>query len=248
MASRPIGFDRPLLRRVAAPIAAFLATSAVGIAGFVLLADVGVVDAAFWLLDPTSIELHYQSGDHGGETVVKAFSLVVFSALIVVGVWIGETALSAAFGGQMRVHLKRVQVTRMIDDLSDHVIICGYGIFGRTIAARLRENGRSVVAIERDETEFERIDADDVLAINADAREEATLREAGIERASTVVAAIDDSNANIQIAMTASGVAPQVRTVVRVGDEQHSSLARRAGADEVIVPEIVSGEQVSEHL
>lgn len=136
----------------------------------------------------------------------------------------------------------------MIEDLTDHVMICGYGICGRTVAARLREEGRSVVTIERDESEFERIDSDGVLALNADARDEAALREAGIERASTVVAAIDDSNANIQIAMTASGIAPQVRTVVRVGDEQYSSLARRAGADEVIVPEIVSGEQVSEHL
>ena len=126
------------------------------------------------------------------------------------------------------------------------MIICGYGLFGRTVTRRLRERGRPVVAIERDRDTFGRIDTESVFAVEGDARNESVLREAAIRDADAVVTAIDDSNANIRIAITASGIAPDVHLVVRVGDDDHTSVARRAGADEVVVPEVLSGEDVSD--
>lgn len=141
-----------------------------------------------------------------------------------------------------------MRTQREIDELTDHVIICGYGIFGRTIANQVREQGQGVVAIERDPSEFKQIDPEKMLAIEGDARREEVLRTAGIERARATVAAIDDSNANIQIAITASQIAPDVQVIVRVGDEMYESVARRAGADEVVIPEVVSGKQVTDIL
>jgi voltage-gated potassium channel len=87
-----------------------------------------------------------------------------------------------------------------------------------------------------------------MLAIQGDARQETTLLDAGIEDADAIVAAIDDSNANIQIAITASQLAPELRVVVRVGDEMYESLARRAGADQVVIPDVASGECVMDEL
>jgi voltage-gated potassium channel len=162
--------------------------------------------------------------------------------------WVGETVFSAAFGGQMQEELRYMQTDRAIDDLEDHVIICGYGMFGRTIADRLDDDGESVVVIELDEAEFERALDDGVLALQGDARREEILREAGIGRARTLVTAIDDTNANIQTAITAGQIAPTVRLVVRAGDAMYEPLARWAGADEVIIPEVVSGERVTESL
>lgn len=245
MASR--GIDRPLVRRAAVPVAAFVGVVVGGVAGLSALSDVGAVEATFWLLDLTSVELHYQ--EHAGpERLTKAFAILVRVALVLSAIWIGETVLTAAFGGQIQEELRIVHTQRKIDDLTDHVIICGYGIFGRTIANRLREQGQRVVAIERDPSAVEQIDPEEMLAIEGDARREAVLRDAGIERARATVAAIDESNANIQIAITASQIAPDVRVIVRVGDEMYESVARRAGADEVVIPEVVSGEQVTDIL
>lgn len=211
------------------------------------LADVGALEATFWLLDLTGVELHYQ--EHAGpERLTKAFAILVRVALVLSAIWIGETVLTAAFGGQIQEELRLVHTQREINDLTDHVIICGYGIFGRTIANRLREQGQGVVAIERDPSEFEQIDSEEMLAIEGDARREEALRDAGIERARATVAAVDESNVNIQIAITASQIAPDVRVIVRVGDEMYESVARRAGADEVVIPEVVSGEQVTDFL
>jgi hypothetical protein len=235
--------SRPLIRRAVRPVGAFAGVVVAGLVGFTTLADVGVVDALFWLVDPTSIELHFR--EHAGpERLVKAYAVVVLSGLVLAGLWTGETVLSATFGGQISEELRRMQNDRAIDQLDDHVVICGYGMFGRTVANNLGPE-RDVVVVETDEGQYERaLEAETILAVNADARREETLTDAGVRRADTVVAAIDDSNVNIQIAIAASQLAPEVTLVVRVGDEMYESLARRAGADEVIIPEVVSGEQV----
>lgn len=238
---------RPLLRQAVVPLTAFGGVVVVGILGFMLLGGVGVVEATFWLVDLTSIELHFEDAA-GPETATKAYAVLVTVGLVVTGLWVGETVLSAAFGGQVQEELRYMQTDRAISSVNDHVIICGYGMFGRTIASRLHENGRAVVVIELDELEFEQALSDDVLALHGDARREEVLREAGITRAHTIVTAIDDSNANIQTTITAGQVAPTVRLIVRVGDAMYEPLARRAGADEVIIPEVVSGEQVTESL
>lgn len=239
--------DRPLLGQAVVPLTAFGSVVIVGVVGFMLLGNVGAIEAAFWLVDLTSIELHFEESG-GPETATRAYAVLVTVGLVVTGLWVGETVLSTTFGGQMQEELRYMQTDRAIDDLEEHVIICGYGMFGRTIADRLDGNGADVVVIELDEAEFERALDDGVLALHGDARREETLRKAGIGRARTLVTAIDDSNANIQIAITAGQIAPTVRLVVRVGDAMYEPLARRAGADEVIIPEVVSGERVTESL
>lgn len=239
--------DRALLRRMVRPVVGFAGVVVAGVAGFTTLAGVGMVDALFWLLDPTSIELHFETHE-GPARLVKGYAIVVLSGLVVTGLWIGETLLSAAFGGQIQEELRHMQIEQTIGGLEDHVVVCGYGTFGRTVASGLVEDGRDVVVVEREDEQFEQAIDDDHLAIDGDARQDETLTDAGVERAATVIGAIDDTNANVQIGIAASQLAPTVELVIRAGDQMDEALARRAGADEVIVPEVVSGRQVTETL
>ncbi|SEA12578.1 TrkA-N domain-containing protein [Haloplanus vescus] len=239
----PIVANRWLLRRVARPVVALVGVVVAGVAGFVYVGGVGLVDAAFWLLDPSSIALYYQTRS-GPVERVKTFAIVVRVALVAALLWTGETALTAAFGGQIREELKRVKNQRERASVDDHVVICGYGMFGQTVAERARARDRDVVVVESDPAQYERVLDDGFLGVEGDARHEGVLADAGVERASSLVAAIDDSNANIQIALLATQLAPDLTVVVRVGDETYESVARHAGADEVIIPEVAGGEQV----
>lgn len=238
---------RPLLRQLLRPVAVFVLVVISGIAGFSILSGIHVVEALFWLLDPTSIELHFQSHE-GPATLVKAYAIVVLTGLVVASLWIGETLLSAAFGGQIQAELRQMQIEQTISELEEHVIICGYGTFGKTIASRLRETDRTVVVIEQQKTQYERALDDGLLVISGDARNEETLTDAGVKQSLTVIGAIDDANTNIQIAITASQLAPTTNLIVRAGDRRDEVLARRIGADQVIIPEVVSGEQVCTNL
>lgn len=241
------GTDRSLLRQLSRPVLAFVGLVAAGVIGFVTLGGVGVVNALFWLLDPTSIELHFQTHD-GPATLVKGYAIVVLTGLVVAGLWTGETALSAAFGGQIQTELSRMQIAQQIEELDDHVVVCGYGTFGQTVAEQVGDTDTQVVVIEQQTEQYERALDDGHLALEADASREDALTDAGVKRADTVIGAIDDTNANIQIAVLASQLAPTVRLIVRAGDRQDETVARRVGADEVIIPEVVSGKQVCERL
>lgn len=234
--------DKPVLNDAILPITSFLGICAVGITGFVYLEGVSVIEAAFWLLDPTSIELHGVGDD------VRAFALVVIVGLVLSTLWIGESVLGAIFGGQIQEELEQMRTEKHIQGLSGHVIVCGYGSFGRTIANALSNGPRDVVVIERDDHRFDVIEDDEVSGIHGDARMEATLEQAGVDRADVLVGAIDDSNANIEIAILASQLSPDLRVIVRVGNQRYSKLARRAGADDVIIPEIRSGQDVSQSI
>ena len=120
-----------VLRRAAYPLLAFVAVVVFGVGGFMLVSDIGVLDATFWVIDPTSVELHFQEhGTEAQERTAKAISVSTRVLLVLTGAWIAESVLSAAFGGSIREELKKVQVKKEIDETNDHVVVCGYGMFG----------------------------------------------------------------------------------------------------------------------
>jgi voltage-gated potassium channel len=215
--------------------------------GFVVLADIGVIEATYWIISPSSITLHFQANS-GPKTATEGFAVLARVSLVIVGLWLGQTVVSALFGGQITEELKRVQQKRSISELSGQAVICGYGMFGRTVAERIEETGQDVVVIERDEETIAVAERDGLLVVDGDARQEPTLELANVERANTVVAAIDNSNVNLQIAIVARQLAPEATLVVRIGDEMYESTARRAGADIVVIPEIMSGDDVADEL
>jgi voltage-gated potassium channel len=242
----PVGSVQERIRAAALPLAVFGVVVVTSVAGFVGLTGISVVDAVFWVLDPTSIELYFETHE-GPERATKVFAIGAFTALILAGIWVGESALDAAFDGRLQEELRQMQTTRTIAELQDHVVICGHGMFGRTVTAQLRAQGRDVVVVENDPEERERMD-EAALVVAGDARREAVLQDAGVERAGAVIAAIDDSNANIQIGVAVDELAPDAHLVVRVGDEMYESTARRIGADSVVIHEVVSGTELVEDL
>jgi Trk K+ transport system NAD-binding subunit len=112
---------------------------------------------------------------------------------------------------------------------SDHVIVCGLGKLGYRVTLLLQEFGQSVVAIERDADRYfiplarER----DVPVIIGDARQREVLRKAGIERASAVVCSTQDELANLDIALDARELHPDIKVVLRMFDETLASKVEK---------------------
>lgn len=110
----------------------------------------------------------------------------------------------------------------------DHVVVCGLGRIGQSVAARLRERKVAVVAIEHNE------DAPGVLwarqakvpVIIAAATDPTAQETAGISRAAAVLALTDDDAANLEIGLVAREAKPEVRVVLRMYDDE---LADRVG-------------------
>lgn len=115
---------------------------------------------------------------------------------------------------------------------SDHVIVCGLGRVGTRVAAQLIEAGYQPVVIERNWSGpfVERTLNLKVPVVVGDARELATLRQAGLARARAIIAAIQDDLTNIEIALTARTARPGMRVVLRAfGEELDQNLERSFG-------------------
>ena len=114
----------------------------------------------------------------------------------------------------------------------DQIIVCGLGRVSLRVVIQLLESGHEPVVIERDwGSEFvERALNLKVPVIKGDARELATLRQAGLARARALVAAVDDDLTNIEIALTARSARPELRMILRVfGEDLDQNLERGFG-------------------
>jgi voltage-gated potassium channel len=113
-------------------------------------------------------------------------------------------------------------VKAMVATYDKHVIVCGLGRLGFSIVEELHRQGTPVVAIDRSAEAFGAGLARklDVPVVIEDARHEQVLRDLAIDRAQAVVAVTDDDMANLEIALDARTLRPDVRVVVRMFDKR----------------------------
>lgn len=111
---------------------------------------------------------------------------------------------------------------------SDHVILVGLGKLGYRTFLLLRKLGEAVVVIERnpDNQFLEEVRRDGAPLFIRDARREAVLLEAGVEKARSIVCAMDDDMANLEVGLDARRFAPHIRVVLRVFDQNIADKLR----------------------
>ena len=135
--------------------------------------------------------------------------------------------------------------TRGIERLNNHVIICGFGRVGQTLAIDLHEHHQPFVVIENAPHRIEEIQARQFLFINGDATEDSTLLAAGIERAKAMVSALPADSANVFITLTSRNLNPGIQIISRADHSSTEKKLRQAGADKIVMPEIIGGQQMS---
>src|SRR5205823_8424979 len=86
--------------------------------------------------------------------------------------------------------------SRMIEQLHDHFIICGYGRVGRRVAKEFEASGAAFVVLDFHEDAVAAAREDGVLLVEGDATHDENLRRAGLERARGLVAASDSDADN----------------------------------------------------
>ncbi|MFL5801447.1 MAG: NAD-binding protein, partial [Roseiflexaceae bacterium] len=104
----------------------------------------------------------------------------------------------------------------------DHVILCGLGRVNLRVLMQLLDAGYAAVVVERDwQSEFvERAIGLKVPVVLGDAREPHILGQAGFAHARAVVAGANDDLMNVEIALTARAIRPNIRVIMRVFNEE----------------------------
>ncbi|HUB16743.1 MAG TPA: potassium channel protein [Acetobacteraceae bacterium] len=137
-------------------------------------------------------------------------------------------------------------MSRQIDQLRNHVIICGFGRTGTMLARELQAGGAAFVVLERDPDRIEEARGLDYLCLHGDATEEDTLRHAGIERARALATVLPEDAINVYITLTARSLNKTMMIVARGELPSTISKLQYAGATEVVLPAHIGAERIAE--
>jgi voltage-gated potassium channel len=137
------------------------------------------------------------------------------------------------------------RMDKRIAGLSGHNVVAGLGRVGRVVADEFAAHGAPFVVIDADEGALACARENRWAWIMGDATEESTLRAAGIDRASSLVTALDGDAANVFVTLTARGIAPDLLVVARATTPSAEGKLLRAGADRVITPTEIGGRRMA---
>lgn len=226
------------LRQVLIASTAFAALCLVGTVGFVLISDESPFDALY-----RTIITVYTAGlvPAPESTTAKAFTivLVVWGVAIFLYVFglIIELTVSGTVGGVWEAR----RLARRVEQLTDHVIVCGFGRVGRRAAREFREVGVSYVVLDYGEEALAYARDHGDAYITGRGTQDDDLLRAGILRARGLIAASDSDVDNLYVTLSARALRGDLYIVARASTGDARAKLELAGADRVVQPYSTAG-------
>lgn len=229
------GFDR---RRVLELLGAIGALFTAGTLGFMAILDESW-HAALYRTIVTATLTGLDSTPKGIGAEALTITLVL-SGVAIFGYLAAQVVDSIAhgiLGGAWREKKRG----KMIDELRDHIIVCGYGRVGRRAAEELRASGIPYVVLDFSPDAVEAAEEIGDLFIEGSGAEDEDLDRAGIDRARGILVASDDDGDNMYITLSAKSRRPGITVIARASTEEAERKLKLAGADRVVTPYATAG-------
>jgi voltage-gated potassium channel len=137
-------------------------------------------------------------------------------------------------------------MTKGIERLSNHTIICGIGRLGTILARELHAAGKPFVAIDTDLDRLQDAEERGYLVLHGDAAEEDILERAGIRRASTVATVLSQDATNVFVTITARGMNPDVTIIARGENPRTEKKLLGSGANKVVLPTAIGAKKLAQ--
>ncbi len=220
----------------------FFASVFLGALGFVLIEGYSYLDAVYMSVITLSTvgfgEVEGPLSDAG-----KLYT----SLLIVYNLAVYTYAISAftyfVSNGNFFKNMTEKLVQKRIDKLSGHVVVCGYGRFGKEVVSQFEQHKIPFVVVELRTEAIEELlrEREEYLYVNGDATHDDDLIKAGIKRAHAMVTVLPNDTDNLFTVLTARQLNPALKIVSRATDPRTQRKLHLAGADHIIMPEQVGG-------
>lgn len=209
---------------------------AFGTFGFMLYAHLGFGTA---LYDTVEIILSHYTHDTFTDSGSRAVNLILIlsslGAIAYLLKWLAEYMMG------LSGNVGRIRVKAKVDKMKDHYIVCGLGRVGAQIAREMMHEGVQFVALDRDPEKVAAAAALGCLTLTLDSTDEAALHEAGIDRATGLVACLGEDSANLLVTLAARSLNPNLYIVARANRSENEVKLKRAGANRVALPYQIGG-------
>lgn len=177
-------------------------------------------------------------------------TVLIISSLGFLGYFL--TSITRVFvDGDYKKLIKKYMNNKKIRKLENHIIVCGLGRNGRQATIDLIDAGEKVVVIDnkaktinQDINEGIR-NSKNFTFVNGDASHEESLFKANLPKAKAMITTLPNDAENLLIILTARDINTRMTIISRASDEHSYSKLKRAGADNVIMPDIVGGSRMA---
>ncbi len=219
------------------------AVSLLGALGYMVLQGWNLLDALYMaVITLTTTGFHeVHPLTRSGQVWTMILSVAAIGIIFgTVGI-VAEQTMGEVWTGRRGQRL----MERLVDSLTAHYIVCGYGRVGSLVTRDLTAAGLDVVVLDIGEESLSRAEADGYPVIHGDGTSDAVLLRAGIKKARGLVSCIDSDASNVYVTLSARTLNPNLFIVARAGDEGVVQKLRIAGADRAISPYTMAGTTIA---
>ncbi|MGE0192661.1 MAG: TrkA family potassium uptake protein [Planctomycetota bacterium] len=229
-------------------LAAVVGVLLFGVLGFMVFGQLGPLDALYMSVITISTVGY---GDLVTTAAGKLFTIAYIMMSVVVGSTVFAAVAASFVEGTLQSVLGRRSMARKVDELSDHVILCGFGRFGQLTAAELHQAETPFVVIDKDPAQVAQAEAHGDLSLQADATEEDTLVRAGIDRARALLLTLPTDAENVYVILNARELKPKHKDfciVALARDRTAERKLRMAGATHVVSPYTIGSKHMARQI
>ncbi len=230
-------------RRLLWSIGAFIGIVAIGVIGYMAIEGWSFLDAIYMTI--TTITTVGFKEVHPLSQAGRIFSIFIIIGGVGGALYILTNIMGYILEGQFGITMGRRRMKTKIAKLKDHFILCGYGRVGQAIAQAFSEEGAPFVIIANNEQHIAKAEKEGYLHIFGDATSDEVLKEAGIEQAHGLVAAVGSDTDNTFITLSARELRPDLFIEARSTGPESEGKLRRAGADRIISPHAIGGRRMA---
>jgi voltage-gated potassium channel len=231
------------LRRLAWGACAFVGILVVGVVGYRVIEGWSFIDALYMtVITITTVgfmEVHplYPAG--------RIFTIFLTIGGVGGALYSLTAIVQYVLEGHLGTTLGRRHMKARIGNLKEHYILCGYGRVGEEIAHTFSQEEVPLVIIDNHEATLAQAEKQGYLCLLADATSDVVLKEAGVERARGLVAAVDSDSENTYITLSARALRPDLFISARYSGVEAKSKLEKAGANRVISPYAIGGHRLA---
>ena len=124
--------------------------------------------------------------------------------------------------------------------MKDHVVICGFGRVGQTIARFLNKEAIAYIAMDQDPVRIQEAIVGGEKVLFGDSRHRDILKNCHVDKAKLVVITFDDNHSVMQVLSACKEMGQDIEVMIRTRDDTDMRKLKEAGA-QTVVPETLEG-------
>jgi len=175
----------------------------------------------------------------------RPFTMVILGLGLGIAVYFSAALTTFLVEGEFDHIRTRRKMKKLLDGLTDHVIVCGVGAAGTRVIEELSATRTALCAVDENAERLARLQQlfPKILipTVTGNTMSDEVLLEAGITRAKGIICALHDDRDNIYLTVSARQLNPKLRIVSKGEDIESVEKLRRAGADSVVTPAYIGG-------